>query len=71
VAILRAVLATGTIEAMWWRRREATNLVEPLLTREELNGLIEIVMRVDDTTQEIKWLLEEEDDDGEPREGEP
>jgi hypothetical protein len=35
---------------------------EPLLTREEVNGLIEIVMRVDDSVERIRQLLE--DDDG-------
>ena len=37
---------------------------EPLLTAAELHGLIHIVMRIDQPTQDIRWLLREEDDEG-------
>jgi hypothetical protein len=40
-----------------------TPQAEPLLTPEELHGLVRIVMRIDRTTQDIRWLPREEDDD--------
>ena len=41
---------------------------EPLLTRQDVNGIIELLMRLDDNVKAIR-LIAEGEDDGEEDEG--